>query len=67
MGFVASRGEEMQFGWRTRVSEFLARMAVRVYDPWNKPKVRWFYEYGRETTLIREIEKLMDVSSTCKW
>ncbi len=58
MGFVALRGEEMQFGWRTRVSQFLKRMGVRVYDPWNKPKVRWFYEYGRETTLIREFEKL---------
>ncbi|HEX9366506.1 MAG TPA: hypothetical protein VF921_07755 [Vicinamibacterales bacterium] len=48
MDFVASRANEAKFGWRTRVGEFLARMGVTVFDPWNKPQVRGLHEYGRE-------------------
>lgn len=57
MDFVASRENEMKFGWRNRVSEFLSALGVTVFDPWRKPGVRGFYEYGREgveTTDVRE-------------
>lgn len=49
MDFVASRAAEQKFGWRNRVSEFLSRLGVTVFDPWFKPEVRGFYEYGLET------------------
>lgn len=48
MDFVASRTVEKQFGWRNRVSDFLQRMGVTVFDPWFKPDVRGLHEYGRE-------------------
>jgi len=48
MDFVASRAAEAKYGWRKRVGEFLRRMGVTVLDPWTKPEVRGFYEYGRE-------------------
>jgi hypothetical protein len=48
MDFVASRENEMKYGWRTRVSQFVAALGVTVFDPWHKPSVRGFYEYGRE-------------------
>lgn len=48
MDFVASRAVEKQFGWRNRVSEFLQKMGVTVFDPWFKPDVRGLHEYGRE-------------------
>src|SRR5207237_2121547 len=48
MDFVASRAAEKQFGWRNRVSQFLQRMGVTVFDPWFKPDVRGLHEYGRE-------------------
>jgi hypothetical protein len=48
MDFVASRAAEKQFGWRTRVSQFLQGIGVTVFDPWFKPGVRGLYEYGRE-------------------
>lgn len=57
MDFVASREEEKKYGWRTRVGEFLARLGVTVFDPWNKPEVRGLHEFGREdetTTRTRE-------------
>lgn len=57
MDFVASREEEKEHGWRTRVSGFLTRLGVTVFDPWNKPRVRGLHEYGREdekTTKRRE-------------
>lgn len=56
MDFVASRADEAKYGWRNRVGQFLARMDVTVFDPWNKPQVRGLHEYGREgidTTDIR--------------
>jgi hypothetical protein len=48
MDFVASRANEKRFGWRNRVGEFLRELGVTVFDPWNKPDVRGFHEYGRE-------------------
>lgn len=49
MDFVASRADEAKYGWRNRVGQFLARMGVTVFDPWNKPQVRGLHEYGRES------------------
>jgi hypothetical protein len=49
MDFVASRAAEQKFGWRNRVSEFLGRLGVTVFDPWYKPGVRGFHEYGLES------------------
>lgn len=48
MDFVASREYEKEFGWRTRVSQFLSRLGVTVYDPWNKPPVAGLGHYGKE-------------------
>lgn len=48
MDFVASREEEMQNGWRTRVSAFLRSQGCTVFDPWQKPAIRGLQEYGRE-------------------
>ena len=48
MDFVASRANEKKFGWRNRIGEFLRQMGVTVFDPWNKPGVRGYYEYGVE-------------------
>ncbi len=48
MDFVASRAGEKKYGWRNRVGEFLRGFGVTVFDPWNKPEVRGFHEYGRE-------------------
>lgn len=48
MDFVASREDEMRFGWRQRVGAFLRRRGCVVFDPWEKPGVRGLYEYGRE-------------------
>lgn len=68
MDFVASRANEKKAGWRNRVGEFLRELGVIVFDPWFKPQVRSFHEYGREdidTTKIREMwtfEKTRDSS-----
>jgi hypothetical protein len=48
MDFVASRAAEKKHGWRNRIGDFLRHLGVTVFDPWNKPEVRGFYEYGRE-------------------
>lgn len=48
MDFVASRAFEKEYGWRNRVGEFLTRMGVTVFDPWNKPAVKGFDMYGEE-------------------
>lgn len=48
MDFVASRENEMRFGWRTRVGTLLRDLGAIVFDPWEKPEVRGLYEYGRE-------------------
>lgn len=48
MDFVASRADEKQFGWRTRVGEFLRSFGATVFDPWEKPAVRGLHQYGLE-------------------
>jgi hypothetical protein len=48
MDFVASRADEKQFGWRNRVGDLLRHFGVTVFDPWFKPDVRGFHEYGKE-------------------
>jgi len=48
MDFVASRADERKEGWRNRVGDFLRKLDVTVFDPWVKPDVRGFHEYGRE-------------------
>ena len=57
MDFVASRREEKKSGWRVRVGKFLRSFGAIVFDPWSKPKVRGFQEYGKEdvaTLHVRE-------------
>src|SRR5689334_10207363 len=49
MDFVASREEEMKFGWRARIGGFLTSLGVTVFDPWHKPEIHGLHEYGRET------------------
>ncbi len=58
MDFVASRADEMKYGWRNRVGEFLRDLGVIVFDPWNKPRVRGLYEYGREGVDTTETRNL---------
>ncbi len=48
MDFVASRAAEKDFGWRNRVSQFLQKFSVTVFNPWFKPDIRGLNEYGRE-------------------
>lgn len=48
MDFVASRAAEKLHGWRHRIGDFLRTMDVTVFDPWFKPEVRGFHQYGRE-------------------
>jgi len=48
MDFVASRAQEKKAGWRVRVKAFLRSFGAVVFDPWEKPGVRGFHEYGRE-------------------
>jgi hypothetical protein len=57
MDFVASRADEMKYGWRNRVGEFLGSFGVVVFDPWHKPKARGLYEYGREGIDTTETRK----------
>lgn len=57
MDFVFSREKEKKFGWRARLSRYLHKKGATVFDPWNKPNVRNFHEYGKEdikTTDARE-------------
>lgn len=48
MDFVASRAKEKKFGWRNRISQYLHQHGATVFDPWNKPEVRGFHQYGKE-------------------
>lgn len=69
MDFVASRADEQRFGWRNRVGEFLKSLGAIVFDPWNKPEVRGFHEYGREgvdTTDTRDAWTFEDSPSGAK-
>ena len=45
MDFVASRKVEKETGWRNRVSEFVRRFGVTVYDPWFKPMIEKIRRY----------------------
>lgn len=57
MDFVAARQEEKEHGWRTRVGEFLRKLGVIVFDPWEKPQVRCFHEYGLEDLKSVDVRK----------
>jgi hypothetical protein len=57
MDFVASRANEMKFGWRNRVGEFLHALGAVVFDPWQKPEARGLYDYGREGVDTTEVKK----------
>lgn len=48
MDFVASRKAEKETGWRNRVTQFLQRYGVKVYDPWYKPLAKGLGNYGKE-------------------
>jgi len=48
MDFVASREEEAENGWRTRMGDFLKAQGCVVFDPWKKPSLRGFLGYGKE-------------------
>ncbi len=48
MDFVASRADEKRLGWRNRVGDLLRSHGAVVFDPWFKPSVRGFLEYGIE-------------------
>lgn len=48
MDFVASREDEKKYGWRNRITEFLRRYGVTIYDPWYKPPVAGLKHYGKE-------------------
>lgn len=66
MDFVASRAAEKKSGWRNRVGDFLRFLGATVFDPWNKPDVRGFHEYGREdvgTTRTRDQWTFRDSNS----
>jgi hypothetical protein len=48
MDFVASRADEREHGWRSRMDDFLRDLGVIVFDPWFKPEVRGLHEFGQE-------------------
>lgn len=48
MDFVASRKVEKETGWRNRITQFLKRYGVTVYDPWYKPMAKGLGDYGKE-------------------
>ena len=58
MDFVASRADEKKYGWRNRVSHFLQKVGVTIFDPWFKPDVRGLHEYGRED--VKSGDKIKD-------
>ncbi len=58
MDFVASRELEKRQGWRTRIKAFLEQRGVTVFDPWEKPRIRGLFEYGKEDAKsLRERER----------
>jgi hypothetical protein len=57
MDFVASRQNEKDFGWRSRIKSYLESKGVIVFDPWEKPEVVGIHEYGKEDTTTLEIRK----------
>jgi len=57
MDFVASREDEKEFGWRSRIKSYLESKGVVVFDPWEKPEVVGIHEYGKEDAATLEIRK----------
>ncbi len=57
MDFVASREDEKEFGWRSRIKSYLESKGVVVFDPWEKPEVVGIHEYGKEDSATLEIRK----------
>ena len=57
MDFVASREDEKEFGWRSRIKSYLKSKGVVVFDPWEKPEVVGIHEYGKEDDATLEIRK----------
>lgn len=51
MDFVNSREREKASGWRAQLGGYLEHLGCRVFDPWNKPRVRGLHEYGREDAI----------------
>jgi hypothetical protein len=64
MDFVASRAEEKKNGWRVRVKQFLQFYGATVFDPWEKPKIRGFHEYGREDVASIRVRESWTFEST---
>ncbi len=64
MDFVASRADERRFGWRNRVGRFLKSFGAIVFDPWQKPEVRGFHEYGREGDDTTDVRKTWTFDDT---
>ena len=65
MDFVASRETEKRFGWRSRVKEFLERLGVTVFDPWEKPRIRGLLEYGKEDAKTIKNRDRWTFATTC--
>ncbi len=57
MDFVASRQNEKDFGWRSKIKSYLKSKGVIVFDPWEKPEVVGIHEYGKEDATTLEIRK----------
>ena len=57
MDFVASRQNEKDFGWRSRIKNYLESKGVVVFDPWEKPEVVGIHEYGKEDDATLKIRK----------
>jgi hypothetical protein len=69
MDFVASRKMEKEHGWRARISRFLQKKGVVVFDPWEKPDIVGMPEYGKEgvsTTKIRDNWTFGNRESDCQ-
>jgi nucleoside 2-deoxyribosyltransferase len=66
MDFVSSRTKEMKFGWRAKISKYLAHHGVTVFDPWNKPEVKNLHEYGKEDEKNIEFRKNWSFEDTAE-
>ena len=64
MGFVASHVKEKKVGWRSRVGEFLNAMGAVVFDPWSKPVVHGFRDYGVEKVSMDKIPEIWSFEQT---
>ncbi len=48
MDFIGSRVIEKFYGWRSILTPVLKALGITVLDPWNKPKIKGFKNYGNE-------------------